>query len=87
MRTIAHRELRNQSAKILDAVEHGETIQVTNNGRIVAVLVPPKLSPVERGRLSGTVISPKERILVSDLPRVRSDQTVIDVLTDLKGDR
>lgn len=87
MRTIAHRELRNQSSKILEAVERGETIQVTNNGRVVAVLVPPRLTPLERGRLSGTVIPAEERIRLSDLPRVRSDQTVIDVLTDLKGDR
>ena len=38
--TITQRELRNQSAAIMDRVEAGETLVVTRNGRPVARLVP-----------------------------------------------
>ncbi len=41
VRTVTHREMRNQSGEILRYVADGETIQVTNNGRIAALIVPP----------------------------------------------
>jgi prevent-host-death family protein len=44
MRTIPHRELRNQSSKILDEVSKGGVVEVTNHGEVVAVIVPPKRS-------------------------------------------
>jgi len=40
MRTITQRELRNESAAVMDAVENGETITITRNGRPVAELRP-----------------------------------------------
>lgn len=53
MRTVTHREMRNNSGEILRAVAAGESIQVTNNGQIAAMISPPT-SPtldelVERG--------------------------------------
>lgn len=39
-RVISQRELRNESAAVMDAVEHGETIVVTRNGTPVAELRP-----------------------------------------------
>lgn len=44
-RTIPHRELRNDSSRILEEVRRGETIHITNHGEIVATLVPPPLRP------------------------------------------
>jgi len=44
-RTIGQRELRNQNAQILDAVEAGMTFVVTRNGEPVA-----ELRPLARGR-------------------------------------
>jgi prevent-host-death family protein len=41
MRIVTHREMRNQSGEILRRVADGETIQVTNNGRPAALIVPP----------------------------------------------
>jgi prevent-host-death family protein len=41
MRTVTHREMRNQSGEILRHVADGETIEVTNNGRLAALIVPP----------------------------------------------
>lgn len=39
-RTISQRELRNNSAEVMDAVEHGETLIVSRNGVPVAELRP-----------------------------------------------
>lgn len=39
-RKITQRELRNESAAVMDAVESGETITITRNGRSVAELRP-----------------------------------------------
>ena len=44
-RTIAQRELRNDNAKVIDAVAAGETFVVTRNGVPVA-----ELRPIERPR-------------------------------------
>jgi prevent-host-death family protein len=41
MRTVTHREMRNQSGEILRQVADGETIQVTNHGQVTALIVPP----------------------------------------------
>jgi prevent-host-death family protein len=38
--TITQRELRNESAAIMDRVEAGERFTVTRNGRPIAELVP-----------------------------------------------
>lgn len=40
MRTITQRELRNNSAAVMDAVEAGERYRVTRNGSEVAELRP-----------------------------------------------
>jgi prevent-host-death family protein len=44
-RTIAQRELRNDNAKVIDAVTAGETFVVTRNGEPVA-----ELRPIRSGR-------------------------------------
>jgi prevent-host-death family protein len=41
MKTVTHREMRNQSGEILRRVADGESIQVTNNGQVAALIVPP----------------------------------------------
>lgn len=44
-KTIAQRELRNQNAKVIEAVTAGETFVVTRNGEPVA-----ELRPLQAGR-------------------------------------
>jgi len=44
-KTIAQRELRNENAKVIDAVASGETFVITRNGEPVA-----ELRPVRAGR-------------------------------------
>jgi prevent-host-death family protein len=46
MRTVTHREMRNQSGEILRQVANGETVQVTNNGQVAALIVPPDGDPL-----------------------------------------
>jgi prevent-host-death family protein len=58
MRTIAHRELRNNSSKILDEVSKGAVIQVTNHGEVVAVIVPPKSTRYDLLVAAGKVHEP-----------------------------
>jgi prevent-host-death family protein len=87
MRRIPQRELRNDSGRVLAAVAAGESIEVTSNGTVMAVMVPPNVSPVERGRRDGTVRPARRRIRLSDVPRVRAAESIADVLDDLRGER
>lgn len=61
-RTITQRELRNESAAIMDAVEAGETMIVTRNGVPVAELKPVKrmreISTEELRRIFATSPAP-----------------------------
>jgi prevent-host-death family protein len=40
MDQVTHREMRNRSGEILRRVEAGESIQISNNGRLAAVIIP-----------------------------------------------
>jgi prevent-host-death family protein len=40
METVTHREMRNRSGEILRRVEAGESVQVSNNGHLAAIIVP-----------------------------------------------
>jgi prevent-host-death family protein len=40
METVTHREMRNRSGELLRRVEAGESVQVNNNGRPAAMIVP-----------------------------------------------
>lgn len=78
---LTHRDLRNRSAEVLRNVEAGHTYEITNHGRVVAVLSPPRLAgglSVRPARLPRNF---------SDLPRVRRSESVLDVLDDLRGTR
>ncbi|MDK3257529.1 type II toxin-antitoxin system prevent-host-death family antitoxin [Blastococcus capsensis] len=47
MRSVTHREMRNNSGDILRAVAAGESVQVTNDGQPAAVIVPPAGATIE----------------------------------------
>lgn len=82
-RTIPHRELRNNSSAVLREVAAGETVFVTNNGEVVAVLVPPPRSGTHAPRVRRATA----RGGFSTLPRVTIEQPVEDVLDELRDDR
>jgi prevent-host-death family protein len=87
MTTIPHRELRNNSSKILERVKNGETIDVTNNGEVAATLIPPSASPFDRLLLSGNIRpAAGQPIDFRTLARVKSDVGTAEILSELRGD-
>lgn len=57
MATVGVRELRQRASELLRRVAAGESIQVTDRGRPVAVLSPlPEANPREQLRASGDLI-------------------------------
>lgn len=83
MRSIAHRELRNNSADVLRAVQAGESFEVTNNGVVVAVLTPPAGQVLNGVRFRVALVTGG----FGDLVKVVSAVDTSDVLDDLRGDR
>ncbi|MGH2861371.1 MAG: type II toxin-antitoxin system Phd/YefM family antitoxin [Solirubrobacteraceae bacterium] len=82
MRTITHRQLRNESGAVLRDVEAGESLLISNNGSVVAQISPasaiePKL-PVTR---------PATARGFDEVPLYDRPGDVLDALTDLRGDR
>jgi prevent-host-death family protein len=56
MTSVGVRELRQRASELLRLVEQGETIEVTDRGRPVALLTPlPAGSPLDRLRAAGEV--------------------------------
>ncbi len=56
MASVGVRELRQRASELLRRVEAGETIEVTDRGRPVALLMPvPVAGPLERLRATGEV--------------------------------
>ena len=83
VRTIPHRELRNNSSAVLREVAQGETIQITNHGEVVAILVPPGAEPpstlrIRRARINGGF---------AQLARAELDHPVQESPDDLRPDR
>lgn len=88
MRTISHRELRNNSATVLREVRGGEVLEVTNHGEVVAVLVPPCLTPYERLVAAGKVRLPTgESVDLRRVGRAKADLVSGEIIEDLRGDR
>ena len=60
MPRVGIRELRQKASEYLRRVEAGETIEVTDRGRPVALLTPiPEAAPLERLRASGDLYESK----------------------------
>ncbi|HEV2088477.1 MAG TPA: type II toxin-antitoxin system prevent-host-death family antitoxin [Cryptosporangiaceae bacterium] len=51
MERIGVRELRQHASRYLDRVKAGETVEVTERGQLVALLVPPDPAVTARQRL------------------------------------
>jgi prevent-host-death family protein len=67
MRTIGVRELRQRASAFLRLAERGETFQVTDRGRPVALITPlPKATALELLRTEGDVSTPTGDL--DDLP-------------------
>jgi prevent-host-death family protein len=75
VRTIAQRELRNENAKVIEAVTEGVTFVVTRNGEPVAELRPIKasrrsfISRAEVAALAAAAVRIDHRQFRADLDR------------------
>lgn len=88
MATVGVRELRQRASELLRLVEDGETIEITDRGRPVALLSPlPGGSPLERLRASGDV--QRAATDLNDLPaplQSRASELPSAVLARLRRD-
>ncbi|GAA1952917.1 hypothetical protein GCM10009798_10150 [Nocardioides panacihumi] len=83
MESISHRELRNESGRILKAVAAGESFTITNNGEPVAMIVP-----LGDRRLGLPLSRPaRRRGGWSELPLYESEETIQGMIDDLREDR
>ena len=88
MERIGVRELRQNASKYLDKVKAGETVEVTERGTLVALLVPPTAAQTARDRLiaEGKLLPGSGRPLRLPTP-VRATVDSGAVLDELREDR
>lgn len=88
MDTIPHRDLRNRSSEVLARVSNGESIAVTNHGKLAAIITPPGSTALERARQAGAVREARHaKVRFDHIPRARLRESTAQVLADLRGDR
>lgn len=88
MDTVSHREMRNNSGEILRRVERGDTICVTNNGRVAAVLSPPGRSVLDDLIARGQArLARQAPTVLSSIKRRTPAMGTAEILADLRGDR
>ena len=82
---ISQRQLRNDSAVVLRAVERGATFVITNNGRPVAEIRPIQQDPFDGIRVQSAV--PGARFAGLNPVQVDCEESALDALLLLRGDR
>lgn len=86
METVTHRELRNDSGSVLRRAREGETLGITNNGELAAVIGPPAIDAVTdlaaRGLLRPALADPAS---LRSIVRRRSGRRSAELLSDSRG--
>ncbi len=89
MQSVGIRELRQRASELLRAVERGETFEITDRGRAVAVLSPlPSGSPYARMLAEGAIILATTDLadLPEPLPVPPGQESASAVLAHLRAD-
>ncbi|MBV9593397.1 MAG: type II toxin-antitoxin system prevent-host-death family antitoxin [Actinobacteria bacterium] len=89
MTTVGVRELRQRASELLRRVEQGETIEVTDRGRPVAVLAPiPDRGSLAELRAMGQLEPPSADIadIADPLPIPAAGPSASEVLAALRRD-
>jgi len=91
MEAIGVRELRQHASRYLARVEAGEELGVTNNGRLVARLVPVRAAERSRAALieSGALIparQPSNLLDVNAIAPADPKRTLSDVLNEMRDE-
>ena len=86
MRSVTHREMRNNSGEILRAVAAGETVQVTNHGQVAAVISPPSGETI-KDLVARGLARPARRptAALSTIRRRRAELSSDDLVSDARG--
>jgi prevent-host-death family protein len=90
MTRIGVRELRQHASRYLEQVKAGEVIEVTDRGKLVALLVSPTPAVAVRDRLiaSGRLVPAKCTFRLPERRRVgKAERTATEVLNELRSDR
>jgi prevent-host-death family protein len=90
MTRIGIRELRQHASRYLEKVKAGEVVEVTERGKLIALLVSPSPTATERDRLVSTGRLAPARTSFR-LPERRQltdkERTASEVLSGLREDR
>ena len=90
MARIGVRELRQHASRYLEQVKAGEVIEVTERGKLVALLISPTPAAAVRDRLvaSGRLVPAKSAFRLPERRSIgKAQQTATEVLTELRNDR
>lgn len=90
MTRIGIRELRQHASQYIERVKTGETIEVTDRGELVALLISPSLSNSRRDRLiqQGVVIPSRSPFRIPSTRRnLAAGETTASLLEDLREDK
>ncbi len=87
MKTIPQRELRNESGRVLKEVSDGEIVAVTSNGKVMAIMAPPRTSYYELMVQAGRVVPPTRQVDLRAVARKVVTVPTGEVLDDLRGDK
>ncbi len=90
MTRIGIRELRQHASRYLERVKAGEVIEVTERGKLIALLVSPTPAVAARDRLiaSGRLIAARETLRIpTHRHAARSVNAASQALTELREDR
>lgn len=87
METIGVRELQQRASAALRRVERGESVGVTDRGRLVAVLVPPSAAAGSAGLVAAGRVQSARRPSAALAQPAASARRTADVLDELRADR
>jgi prevent-host-death family protein len=91
MTTIGVRELRQNASHYLELVEGGESIEITNRGKLVALLTPPRRPHLGMSRedliAHGLLIPGRGRISDIPPPPKRPGVSASELLEEMRGER
>lgn len=86
MKSVTHREMRNNSGEILRAVAAGESVQVTNHGLLAAVISPPAGNVVDELVARGQARRPRRpRAELATIRRRRAATSTGQLIDESRG--
>lgn len=86
MERVTHREMRNNSGEILRRVAAGETIEITNRGRVAAHITPPPKSVLDELEEQGQLVRPTmPQGGIAEIKRVKLSKSTEDIIDDVRG--